>query len=181
MKNFILLFLIIFYSCTKKDLNDFWIYKIKEGKHKSTSKVKTTKKDNVHFEILLTESCKYQTLNPVNQWDVNKIFGFSDGGGHKNNSARVGWRYVENELKLMAYTRYNGDFYFENIRVVEPGVYYECRINCLPDKYEFIVHHDTVYMDRYWIYSNRRYFLWPYFGGDEVAPHDITIKVKLLD
>ena len=181
MKKFILLFLIIFSSCTKKDINNFWILKIKEGKHRSTTKVKTTKKDNVHFEILLTESCKYQTLNFDNQWDVNKIFGFSDGDGHKNNSARIGWRYVKNELKLMAYTRYNGDFYFKNICVVEPGVYYECRINCLPDKYEFIVHNDTVYMDRYWIYSNRRYFLWPYFGGDEVAPHDITIKVKLLD
>ena len=181
MKKFILLFLIIFSSCTKKDINNFWIFKIKEGKHRSTTKVKTTKKDNVHFEILLTESCKYQTLNFDNQWDVNKIFGFSDGDGHKNNSARIGWRYVKNELKLMAYTRYNGDFYFKNICVVEPGVYYECRINCLPDKYEFIVHNDTVYMDRYWIYSNRRYFLWPYFGGDEVAPHDITIKVKLLD
>jgi len=25
----------------------------------------------------------------------------------------------------------------------------------------------------------RRYFLWPYFGGNCVAPHDIKIKIKL--
>ena len=81
----------------------------------------------------------------------------------------------------MTYSHYNGDFNFKKICVANTGVHYECRINCLIDKYEFIVHNDTTYMDRYWIYSNRRYLLWPYFGGDEVAPHDITIKVKLLD
>jgi len=26
--------------------------------------------------------------------------------------------------------------------------------------------------------SGSRYYLWPYFGGDETAPHDITIKIK---
>jgi len=24
----------------------------------------------------------------------------------------------------------------------------------------------------------RRYYLYPYFGGNEYAPHDITIKIK---
>jgi hypothetical protein len=24
----------------------------------------------------------------------------------------------------------------------------------------------------------RRYYLYPYFGGTEFAPHDITIKIK---
>jgi hypothetical protein len=24
----------------------------------------------------------------------------------------------------------------------------------------------------------RRYYLYPYFGGNEFAPHDITIKIK---
>ena len=173
--------LLLMVSCVKKDSNDFWIFKIKEGKHRSTNKVKTINRDNIHFELLLTESCKYEALNPMNQWDVNKIFCFSDGGGHKRNSARIGWRFVNNEIQLMGYTHYNGDFYFKKICVVNPDVYYDCRINCLHDRYEFIVHSDTVYMDRYLIYSNRRYLLWPYFGGDEVAPHDVTIRVKLLD
>lgn len=181
IKKFFILLILILTTCVKKNADDFWVFKIKEGKHRSTTKVKTINRDNIHFELVLTESCKYETLNPVNQWDVNKIFGFSDGGGHMENSARIGWRWVNNEIQLMAYTHYNGDFNFKKICVANTGVHYECRINCLIDKYEFIVHNDTTYMDRYWIYSNRRYLLWPYFGGDEVAPHDITIKVKLLD
>lgn len=181
MIKYLTILLIVLSSCVKKDSSEFWIFKIKEGKHRSTNKVKTINRDNVHFELLLTNSCEYETIDPVNQWDVNKIFGFSDGGGHQKNSARIGWRYVNNELQLMAYTHYNEDFYFKKICVVNTGVYYDCKINCLPDQYEFIVDGDTVYMDRYWIYSNRRYLLWPYFGGDEVAPHDIEIRVKLLD
>ena len=176
-----LLPLLLITTCVKKDSEGFWIFKIKEGKHRSVNKVKTINRDNIHFELLLTNSCKYETRNPMNQWDVNKIFGFSDGDGHQRNSARIGWRFVNNEIQLMAYTHYNGDFYFKKICVVNPDTYYDCRINCLHDRYEFIVDSDTVYMDRYWIYSNRRYLLWPYFGGDEVAPHDVTIRVKLLD
>jgi len=173
--------LLLITSCVKKDSDRFWIFKIPKGKHHSTNKIKTINRDCIDFELLLTSSCKYQTINPVNQWDVNKIFGFSDGDGHQRNSARIGWRWVDNEIQLMAYTHYNGDFYFKKICVAEPGTYYSCRINCLPSSYQFIVEQDTVLMDRYWIYNNLRYLLWPYFGGDETAPHPIEIRVKLLD
>jgi hypothetical protein len=26
--------------------------------------------------------------------------------------------------------------------------------------------------------NKRNYILYPYFGGDEVSPHDMTIKIK---
>ena len=157
MKSIYFIFLLTLFSgCVKKDSEGLWIFKIKKGNHRSVNKIKTINRDNIHFELLMTNSCKYETLNPMNQWDVNKIFGFSDGGGHKKNSARIGWRFVNNQIQLMGYTHYNGDFYFKKIRVVNPGNYYDCRINCLNDSYEFIVESDTIYMDRYWIYSNRR-------------------------
>lgn len=181
MVKYFISLLITLTTCVKKNGSGFWVFKIREGAHRSVVKVKTIKRDNIRFEIVLTESCKYETINPENQLDVNKLFGFSDGGGHMKNSARMGWRFVNDELELMAYTHYNGKFDFKKICNVNPNVHYECKINCLPDKYEFIVGDNTVYMDRYWLYSGKRYLLWPYFGGDEVAPHDITIKVKLLD
>lgn len=36
-------------------------------------------------------------------------------------------------------------------------------------------------MDRYKDNNKRKYLLYPYFGGDEVAPRDITIKSKILN
>ena len=77
MIKYLTILLIVLSSCVKKDSSEFWIFKIKEGKHRSTNKVKTINRDNVHFELLLSNSCEYETIDPVNQWDVNKIFGFS--------------------------------------------------------------------------------------------------------
>jgi hypothetical protein len=38
----------------------------------------------------------------------------------------------------------------------------------------------TLFLPRHCSGTYRRYRLYPYFGGDEVAPHDITIKITEL-
>ncbi len=47
--------LLLMVSCVKKDSNDFWIFKIKEGKHKSTNKVNNApvSSTDVHNYIIL--------------------------------------------------------------------------------------------------------------------------------
>ena len=171
---FIILFI---FSCHKKDSEGFTIFKIKRGKHKSSSVLKFTNKKELSFKVRFDESCKYQTLDPVNQWDVNKLFGLSDGGSHIKNSARFGWRWVDGKLELLAFTHYNGDFFFEKITELEIGKEYDCVLT-IGDKYTFISNGSIVTMDRYKNNNRRNYYLWPYFGGDEASPQDITIKIK---
>jgi hypothetical protein len=175
----ILIIFLLLKSCTKKDNNGFWVFKIKEGKHRSTNKIKYICKNSLNFDLMLTESCKYQSKSLENQYDVNKIFGISDEGGHMENSARVGWRYLNDKIELMAFIHNNGVFSFEKICDAEPNVVYNCNINLLDDKYEFIINNNIIIMDRYKNNKRCKYLLYPYFGGDELAPHDIEIKIKL--
>ena len=170
---------ILLISCTKKDKNGFWVFKIKKDNHRSTNQVNFFCKDELNFDLILTESCKYQTKEYENQYDVNKLFGISDEGGHMKNSARFGWRYLNDNLELMVFVHNNGSFYFEKICDIQPNIIYNCQINLLSDKYEFIVGSNKIYMDRYKPNVNCKYLLYPYFGGNETAPHDIIIKIKL--
>jgi len=173
---FLLIFL--FTSCLKKDGNGYYVFKIKKGQHRSVTRVEYVKTNILSFTFILTESCKYESKDPINQYDVNKLYGMSDGGSHTNNSARIGWRYLNNKLEIMAYTHFNGEFQFDKICDVEPNIEYSCQISFLSDKYQFNVNNNIVYLPRYKNSNNKNYLLYPYFGGDEVAPHDIQIKIK---
>lgn len=176
MKYLILIFIILT-SCLKKDDNDFYIFKIKKGSHKSAYSLKYTDKNVITFNVKFDSSSIYETIDPINQYDVNKLFGISDGKSHIKNSARFGWRYVNNKLELMAYTHFEGIFHFEKICNIEPNKEYTCQLS-LEDTYVFRIDTFEVKMPRFRNESAKNYYLYPYFGGDETAPHDITIKIK---
>jgi len=159
----------ILLSCLKKDDEGFYIFKIKKGNHRSTSRIELKKTNNLSFSFMLTESCKYETKSTENQYDINKLFGMSDGGSHMKNSARLGWRYLNNKFEIFGFIHNNGQFYFEKICDVEPNVEYNCMISFMDKKYKFYVGSSVLEMDRYQNTNKRNYLLYPYFGGDEVA------------
>lgn len=173
---FILFSLILFLSCDKKD-DGYTIFKIKKGNHKSSSKLEFTDKKEFTFKVQFNESAIYDLNDPENQWDVNKLIGISDGALHQKNSARFGWRWVDNNLEILAYTHYKGNFYFKKITNVEIGKEYDC-ILLLNDNYTFICNDITITMPRDMNIKTNNYYLWPYFGGNLVAPQDIKIKIK---
>jgi len=168
-------------GCNKKDGSGWTLFEIPEGGHSSSSCLEWTKKDIVSFSVCFDSTAIYECVDPVNQYDVNKLFGVSDGGLHIRNSARVGWRWLDGNLELLAFTHLNGQFHFEKIRNVEIGKEYQCEIS-LGESYLFSCagggEVKSVEMERWEPATGSRYYLWPYFGGDEKAPHDIFIKIK---
>ena len=48
----------------------------------------------------------------------------------------------------------------------------------MADDYTFISNGQITHIKRWRNDKSNNYYLWPYFGGDETAPHDIKIKVK---
>jgi hypothetical protein len=173
---FILLSLFIL-SCNKKNSDGWSEFVIESGDHKSSSTLEYTRKKQFTFGVLFDSSAIYKTVDPVNQWDVNKLIGVSDGGLHQKNSARFGWRWLNNKLELIAYTHLNGNFYFEKITDLEIGKVYDCYL-FMGDDYTFICNGEVVHMTRWRNDFSNNYYLWPYFGGDETAPHDIKINVR---
>jgi hypothetical protein len=63
---------------------------------------------------------------------------------------------------------------------VELNKAYTYEIQLQDNKYMFLLNGNTVELPRHCSGKGEGYQLYPYFGGDEVAPHDITIKIKQL-
>ena len=67
------------------------------------------------------------------------------------------------------------------IRNIDINEIYSAVIDINTFYYVIVVNNDTTMVrrrpDGFWG-SIRRYYLYPYFGGNEFAPHDITIKIK---
>tara|TARA_R110002020_G_scaffold74137_4_gene189988 strand:- start:270 stop:824 length:555 start_codon:yes stop_codon:yes gene_type:complete len=178
----VIIFVVLgFISCNKIDDNGFRIYKIKEGKHRSTFKIKYTRENSFDIQVKFNESAIYTSQSPENQLDVNKLWGVSDcGTHHSKNSIRFGWRWDLNhkQIEILIYRRLSGEFSFKSLGYVNPGDISYMSLNITNDHYYMSLNGIEDSMSRNCYNPCRRYFLYPYFGGNEKAPHDITIKIK---
>lgn len=178
---FLLLSLVILLSgCAKQKLDGYKEYKIKEGKHSSVVAFNTLTHDVLTFDAIFDESAKYTTVDPANQYDINKLYGFSDcNQNHQKNSARFGWRWLNNKLEIHAYVYNNGERTSQFIDVVSLNKSHKYSIELYGDRYRFRLDDKKVDMSRTdKCDSGIYYMLYPYFGGDEKAPHDIKILIK---
>lgn len=155
-------------------------YTIKKGHHSSASSFRKFDSDALKFKAIFDESAIYEAASAINQHDIHKLYGFSDcGTSHHKNSARFGWRWYNDSLEIHAYTyafgkRQTPEF-ITTVSINEPHNYL---IQISGDKYIFSVDEKTVEVPRGCSGSPSGYYLNPYFGGDETAPHDVNIKVS---
>ncbi len=162
---------------TKKFTN----YLIKKGDHYSQgNSIQINTYSNLRFKAILDSTCIYKTVQPANQEDINKLFGFSDcSSHHQTNSARFGWNWDNGALQIHAYCYSGGVRSYRKLGTVKVNEEFDCQIKLLADKYLFALNGDTVMMDRGCTGSSTLgYQLYPYFGGDETAPHDINVRIK---
>ena len=159
----------------------------KGGHYCSPTLAEITSKNELIFKVVFDSSCVYKNIDTTNQKDINKLYGFSDcNTDHLTNSARIGWRWYLNEmqkyeLQLMAFVHINGVIQPDvKIAVAEIGTVLNCRITCLPGKYQFEVNGSVAEMIRPCAARTIAYKLYPYFGGDETAPHRIRIFIDEL-
>jgi hypothetical protein len=197
MKNRIALFAVfsisLLSSCTKvvenvKDrfgsnapVNQYVEHNIISGSHNSDKNgYRSVNTTEMKFAVKFDNSAVYQTVDPANQGDINKLYGFSDNDQeHHINSARIGWRWYNNQLQLLAYV-YNNSVESNNfITTVSLNQDINCSIKAEGNNYVFDVNGTTVTMPRVSTTPQAvGYQLYPYFGGDEVAPQNIRILIK---
>ena len=136
----------------------------------------------IKFKVRFDSSCIYTTITPVNQYDINKLYGFSDNNAHHQDfSARFGWRWSDDSLRLFAYTYNNGIRDSKELGTIAIGLEQSCSIRVLNDSYLFTLNDKSKMMPRRSSTAQAQgYKLYPYFGGDELAPHKITIHIKDL-
>lgn len=161
------------------------LYTIDGGEHFSEEShfrpIRINKKQS--FWVVFNETALYTTLDPSNQGDINKLWGFSEFlfSPHRS-SARMGWNCVGGRLFLRPYS------YAEGIRVMDPpgveipiGKEIHCSISLSPGQYIFEIDEQVFTQKRQGNASCiRAVQLFPYFGGQERAPHGILIQLRPL-
>lgn len=156
-------------------------YVIPKGEHYANgNNYKPVDLTEMRFTVRFDSSCIYQAIIPENQLDINKLYGFSDNGAlHQAYSARFGWRWSGGALRLFAYTYNNSVRDSKEIGVVPIGKELHCAIQIVKNTYVFSLDEQSVSMPRQSTTPTAKgYQLYPYFGGDEVAPHEVRIWIK---
>ena len=178
-------------ACSKEDLlktfskasktGEERTFLIKNGNHSAEgNSVEMLSRNFLNCQVQFDSSAIYESLNTSNQADVNKLFGFSDcDTHHQENSARMGWAWSGKGLVLYAYAYVNKERLIKMLATVSLYQPINCSIRAEGNQYYFRVNNLVDSLPRHCSdYNGSRYRLYPYFGGDETAPHDIRIKIK---
>jgi len=169
-------------TLTRYDPSNYFIYfTIRAGQHFADGNTyKPIEIQELKFSVKFDSSAIYKSVLPINQYDINKLYGFSDNNEkHHQFSARFGWRWSDNELRLFAYVYNNGIVLSKVLGSVTIGKEVSCSIKVSEVDYIFTMDKITQHLPR----SSstplaKGYLLYPYFGGDEPAPHDINVWIK---
>lgn len=157
-------------------------YVIPKGQHYAAgTNLRLLEKKLLAFKVRFDSSCIYK-VKAENAGDINKLYGFSDcGANHQVNSARFGWVWNGSAIELYAYCYAESKRSSKLLGTVAIGREIELGLSVEPGKYVFTVNGFKEYMQRSCNDdASESYQLYPYFGGDEVAPHDVKIFIKDL-
>lgn len=158
---------------------------IRSGEHYATPRLmETTEVKRVAFLATFDASARYAFADASQQADINKLMGFSDcATHHQQNSARFGWRWYNEQLEIHAYCYVDSVRVHELVGTVDIGDENRYEITATPDAYEFFLNGEkkAVIPRAQTCEEGLNYMLYPYFGGTVSAPHDVRIKIEMLD
>lgn len=145
------------------------------------------RKTSFTWNVKFTESCRYD-LKSEDQYDTNKLCGIGYLPGHHIDSARFGWRYweVNGQIELKAYCYTSGQRVMQNLAFCEIGKEYQLQLNIAKHDYIFnVVDAETGKpvggsIIPYGHDKKLQYRLGVFFGGNQVAPHDLKIELERL-
>lgn len=164
-------------------------YLIPSGQHESrvqngfaADKIRTLKSNDFSFTARFDESVRYD-LGNNNQYDINKLMGFSDCNSlHHENSIRFGWRYSieKDNIEIFAYAYSNSVMnyqYMGDVAINETAFY---QIQITEHTFLLQINGDLSFeLERTANCDKGLYYmLFPYFGGNEVSPHDVSIFIE---
>ena len=176
------------FSCNKENADGYRVYTIDKGNHYSDGPIdklfgNNNRADSWEWEVIFEQSCIYSELdlfNPSNYLDVNKLIGFSDCDRHHSQySCRVGWRASGDSIELLIYKRDDNNIGFKPLKKVYPDQIVNVTLDFKDTIYTSCIDGicDTLVRPcPNW--SGRKYSLFPFFGGQETAPHKMKILIK---
>lgn len=173
---------ILMWGCEPTLDTSYERFTIPKGQHYSTYRVELLQSTSLIFQATFDESVIYKSQTEENQWDTNKLMGISDCNSfHQDNSARFGWRWLNDRVEILAYCYVDGERIIELIGSTKPFQVNTYEIQLTDSKYIFKFDKEVMEIPRAKPCDVGAYYLlFPYFGGDETAPHDIHIMVNRI-
>jgi len=169
-------------SAPTTDKDGYVPYVIPKGQfYAQPSYFQEVKNTVISFKAIFNKSAIYQTKVAANQFSINKLYGFSDCGAHHQvNSARFGWIWLNNALRIYTYCYVNGKRIPEvELGTVEFDKAMDYKIEIKNNRYIFTFKGKQTIVNRGCTDTKGfKYKLFPYFGGTEPAPQEILIKIK---
>ncbi|WP_345257959.1 hypothetical protein [Flaviaesturariibacter amylovorans] len=156
-------------------------YLIEAGAHSANQNAfRSVSLTEQKFTVRFDSSAIYTTRSAENQYDINKLWGFSDNGGnHHQFSARFGWRWSDGALRLFGYVYNGGRVSSAELGAIAIGADHSCSIRTTARHYVFSVNGRADSLPRTAATARAEgYQLYPYFGGDEPAPHRVRIWIR---
>lgn len=185
--------LLVLFSCTKETASvarnshgvssQLTKYTIRKGlQYCDENTYKQTSYSELKFIAKFDSTAVYSTIDPYNQLDINKLYGFSDNNStHQQFGARFGWRWSDKALRLFGYVYNDGIREYKELGTVKIGAENNCSIRVTPKNYIFSLNGVVDSLRRTSPGTKAAgYKSYPYFGGDESAPHNIYIWIKEL-
>lgn len=134
----------------------------------------------IRYDISFTESCKYN-IGSSDQGDVNKLFGIGFYPYHRINSVRFGWNYDKGyTIRIHAYWYIDGIRFMRYMGEVPIGKTYTYIITPTAKSHNLHIMGTGLYTNVPVPCNRFSYLLGPYFGGNQVAPHDMEILMKRI-
>ena len=166
-------------------------FTIKKGNHYSDAcwfkKWIPHRIDKLERTVRFTESC----LNTDSNGQINKLFGFTLGiCSPEYNSIRIGWVGHKDHIAIHAFWHLRGEFFSKFLINTYIGESVGCGIYLsdpysvsligerLWNNYEIRIAHFTFPIKCEWKERSYGFHLFPYFGGEIAAPHDIQILMS---
>lgn len=159
----------------------FEIFTIPFGGHRSIIKNEPFLGTGIEVKVIFDESAMYMLEESSDQADINKLIGFSNcSKHHQSESGRIGWRWFNDELQILAYTYFEENLYFELMGAIPLNTEIDLSIRTVGDTYEYSgAGLQSITMQRSSdCETGENYWLWPYFGGNQTAPQEIKIQLK---
>lgn len=160
-------------------------YIIRKGRHRCRHGMRLYY-GKVHGKYLFNfdKTCLYEKRNEDDS-DLNKLLGWSYGW-HQKNSIRIGWRSLAGKIELFFYMYNNGHRLLGKLTEVKADRWYKIKIEVL-EEYNCVAFtlrtadgglicktSETFVIPRFVM----GYKLYPYFGGNNMAPRDMKIKLE---
>jgi hypothetical protein len=176
----VFMMLSLMYGCEPAWEDPYETFTIPKGKHYSTYRVELMQSEVLDFQAKFDHTVEYQTQTEENQYDINKLFGFSDcNSHHQEHSARFGWRWVSDSVEIFAYSYVDGERISELMGRTVPYQEDNYLLSLTQDAYVYQFNDHVFEIPRKHACDQGVYYLlFPYFGGDETAPHDIHVYIN---